>query len=104
MYNKKLNKLKKTKGLEPGLIYAPYIIIGCSLPYDVVGSPGFSGATLGISKRDLRKKKIDKIFNNIPYIDDEFKPSKSLYSRYSTKKTISSKYYQTIVIPTSQKL
>ena len=67
----------KTKGF--GFIYAPYIT------YDVVPDPSFRNAMMGRSKNELRKKKIDKIFKNIPYIDYDY-----------SSKPIKSKHYQTI--------
>ena len=51
----------------------------------------------GFSKRVNRKRKINKIFDLGLDIKDEFSPSKSIMSRYSTK-MINSKYYETIKI------
>jgi hypothetical protein len=49
------------------------------------------------SKNVSRKRKINKIFDLGLDIKDEFSPSKSIMSRYSTK-NINSKYYGTIEI------
>ena len=73
--------------IEPGYVYAPYIPMQTSAT--VVS--GYN------SKNISRKKKINKIFNLGLDIKDEFSPSKSITSRYSTK-TINSKYYGTVVI------
>jgi len=76
----------KKDSLEPGYVYAPYI--------PVQTSSVISGYT---SKNVSRKRKINKIFDLGLDVKDEFSPSKSIMSRYSTK-TISNKYYQTIEI------
>ena len=78
---------KKGSSLEPGYVYAPYIPMQTSAT--VVS--GYN------SKNIIRKKKINKIFNLGLDIKDEFSPSKSITSRYSTK-TINSKYYGTVVV------
>ena len=72
--------------IEQGYVYAPYIPIQTS---SVVN--GYD------SKNTNRKRKINKIFGLGLNIKDEFLPSKSITSRYSTK-TINSKYYGTIEI------
>ena len=73
--------------IEPGYVYAPYIPMQTSATV-------LSGYN---SKNIIRKKKINKIFNLGLDIKDEFSPSKSITSRYSTK-TINSKYYGTVVV------
>ena len=73
--------------IESGYVYAPYIPMQTSAT--VVS--GYN------SKNISRKKKINKIFNLGLDIKDEFSPSKSITSRYSTK-TINSKYYGTVVV------
>ncbi len=73
--------------IEQGYVYAPYIPMQTSAT--VVS--GYN------SKNISRKKKINKIFNLGLDIKDEFSPSKSITSRYSTK-TINSKYYGTVVV------
>ena len=78
---------RKSDSLEPGYVYAPYIPMQTSATV-------LSGYN---SKNIIRKKKINKIFNLGLDIKDEFSPSKSITSRYSTK-TINSKYYETIKI------
>jgi hypothetical protein len=78
---------RKSDGLEPGYVYAPYIPMQTSAT--VVS--GYN------SKNIIRKKKINKIFNLGLDIKDEFSPNKSIASRYSTK-TINSKYYGTVVV------
>ena len=78
---------RKSDSLEPGYVYAPYIPMQTSAT--VVS--GYN------SKNIIRKKKINKIFNLGLDIKDEFSPSKSITSRYSTK-TINSKYYGTVVV------
>ena len=77
---------KKGSSLEQGYIYAPYI--------PMTTTSVVSGYT---SKNVIRKRKISKIFDLGLDIKDEFSPSKSITSRYSTK-TINSKYYGTIEI------
>ena len=77
---------KKGSSLEPGYVYAPYI--------PMTTTSVISGYN---SKNITRKKKINKIFNLGLDIKDEFSPSKSITSRYSTK-TINSKYYGTVVV------
>ena len=78
---------RKSDSLEPGYVYAPYIPMQTSATV-------LSGYN---SKNIIRKKKINKIFNLGLDIKDEFSPSKSITSRYSTK-MINSKYYETIKI------
>ena len=78
---------RKSDSLEPGYVYAPYIPMQTSATV-------LSGYN---SKNIIRKKKINKIFNLGLDIKDEFSPSKSIMSRYSTK-MINSKYYETIKI------
>jgi hypothetical protein len=78
---------KKSDNLiEPGYVYAPYIPMTTS---QVVVGYG--------SKNVSRKRKINKIFDLGLDVKDEFSPSKSIMSRYSTK-MINSKYYGTIEI------
>jgi hypothetical protein len=72
--------------IEQGYVYAPYI--------PVQTSSVISGYD---SKNTNRKRKINKIFDLGLDIKDEFSPSKSITSRYSTK-NINSKYYGTIEI------
>ena len=78
---------KKSSSLEPGYVYAPYIPMTTSQVIVDYGS----------SKRVKRKRKINKIFDLGLDVKDEFSPSKSIISRYSTK-NINSKYYGTIEI------
>ena len=82
-------EIGKKSNLEQGYVWAPYIPINTT---SVI-----SGYT---SKNTVRKIKISKIFNLGLDIKDEFSPSKSITSRYSTK-TINSKYYGTIEIKKS---
>ena len=77
---------KKGSSLEQGYVYAPYI--------PMTTTSVVSGYT---SKNVTRKRKISKIFDLGLDIEDDFSPSKSIMSRYSTK-TINSKYYGTIEI------
>ena len=77
---------KKGSSLEQGYVYAPYI--------PMTTTSVISGYT---SKNTTRKRKISKIFDLGLDIEDDFSPSKSIMSRYSTK-TINSKYYGTIEI------
>lgn len=77
-------EIGKKSNLEQGYVWAPYIPINTT---SVI-----SGYT---SKNTIRKRKISKIFNLGLDVKDEFSPSKSITSRYSTK-TINSKYYGTI--------
>jgi len=79
-------EIGKKSNLEQGYVWAPYIPINTT---SVI-----SGYT---SKNTIRKRKISKIFNLGLDVKDEFSPSKSIMSRYSTK-TINSKYYGTIEI------
>ena len=79
-------EIGKKSNLEQGYVWAPYIPINTT---SVI-----SGYT---SKNTIRKRKISKIFNLGLDVKDEFSPSKSITSRYSTK-TINSKYYGTIEI------
>ena len=65
------------------------------LPYKFLIGKKFDN--FGFSKRANRKRKINKIFDLGLDIKDEFSPSKSIMSRYSTK-MINSKYYGTIEI------
>lgn len=77
-------EIGKKSNLEQGYVWVPYIPINTT---SVI-----SGYT---SKNTIRKRKISKIFNLGLDVKDEFSPSKSITSRYSTK-TINSKYYGTI--------
>jgi len=78
---------KKSDNLiEPGYVYAPYIPMTTS---QVIVGYG--------SKNVKRKRKINKILDLGLDVKDEFSPSKSIMSRYSTK-NINSKYYGTIEI------
>jgi len=78
---------KKSDNLiEPGYVYAPYIPMTTSQVIVEYGSKNVS-----------RKRKINKIFDLGLDVKDEFSPSKSIMSRYSTK-NINSKYYGTIEI------
>ena len=76
----------KKSNLEQGYVFAPYI--------PLTTTSVISGYT---SKNVSRKRKINKIFDLGLDIKDEFSPSKSITSRYSTK-NINSKYYGTIEI------
>jgi hypothetical protein len=76
----------KKGNLEQGYVYAPYI--------PMTTSPVIVGYG---SKNISRKRKINKIFDLGLDVKDEFSPSKSIMSRYSTK-NINSKYYGTIEI------
>ena len=76
----------KKSSLEQGYVYAPYI--------PMTTTSVISGYT---SRNTTRKRKISKIFNLGLDIKDEFSPSKSIMSRYSTK-NINNKYYGTIEI------
>lgn len=78
--------LGKKGNLEQGYVYAPYIPM--TTAQTVVGYG---------SKNVSRKRKINKIFDLGLDIKNEFSPSKSIMSRYSTK-NINSKYYGTIEI------
>lgn len=72
--------------VEPGYVYAPYIPINTT------------PQVVWYNYKNLdRKKKINKVFNLGLDIKDEFSPSKSILSRYSTK-TINIKYYGTFVV------
>jgi len=51
---------KKSKDLESGYVWVPYII-----SYDVVASPGFSGASMISRYQNTKIKKIKKILENI---------------------------------------
>lgn len=77
---------KKGTGLEPGIVFAPYIPM--------------TDATIihGYGTRNIRrKKKINKIFKLELDIDGGFQPSIPMMSRYS-KKTINKNFYTTIDI------
>ena len=76
----------KKGNLEQGYVWAPYIPMTTSQVIVEYGSKNVS-----------RKRKINNIFDLGLDIKDEFSPSKSITSRYSTK-TINSKYYGTIEI------
>ena len=76
----------KKGNLEQGYVYAPYIPM--TTAQTVVGYG---------SKNVIRKRKINKIFDLGLDVKDEFSPSKSIMSRYSTK-NINNKYYGTIEI------
>jgi len=79
-------EIGKKSNLEQGYVWAPYIPINTT-----------SVISEYTSKNTIRKRKISKIFNLGLDVKDEFSPSKSITSRYSTK-TINSKYYGTIEI------
>ena len=76
----------KKGNLEQGYVWAPYIPMTTSQVIVEYGSKNVS-----------RKRKINNIFDLGLDVKDEFSPSKSITSRYSTK-TINSKYYGTIEI------
>ncbi len=82
--NNKIELGKKNELLEPGYVYAPYIPVTTT---SVIVEYG--------SKKTIRKRKINKIFNLSLDIKDEFLPNKSISSRYARRK-INSKYYRII--------
>ena len=51
---------KKGNNLEPGYVWAPYITT-----YDVVASPGFSGASMASRYKNPKVEKIKKILEKI---------------------------------------
>ena len=72
--------------IEPGYVYVPYIPINTT------------PQVVWYNYKNLdRKRKINNIFGLGLNIKDEFSPSKSISSRYSTK-SIKSIYYGTIEI------
>jgi hypothetical protein len=74
------------KGIEPGIVFAPYIPI--------------TSTTIihGYGTRNIRRKrKINKIFKLELDIDDGFQPSNPMMTRYS-KKIINKKFYTTIEV------
>jgi hypothetical protein len=76
----------KKSNLEKGYVYAPYMPMTTTQTVVEYGS-----------KNVGRKRKINKIFDLGLDVKDEFSPSKSIMSRYSTN-MINSKYYGTIEI------
>lgn len=70
---------KKSSQLNPGCVYAPYIMMSSS------------SIIIENSKRTNRKIKIGKIFSFDVYTEP-FSPSKSISSRYSTKIINKNKY------------
>lgn len=51
---------KKSKDLEPGYVWCPYIIT-----YDIVSSPGFSSAGMYSRYKNPKVEKIKKILEKI---------------------------------------
>jgi hypothetical protein len=51
---------KKSENLEPGYVWAPYIMVT-----DIVSSPGFPSATMRSRDQNPKIKKIKKILENI---------------------------------------
>ena len=76
----------KKSNLEKGYVYATYMPMTTTQTVVEYGS-----------KNVGRKRKINKIFDLGLDVKDEFSPSKSIMSRYSTN-MINSKYYGTIEI------
>ena len=76
--------LNGNKGLEPGYVFVPYIMVQTS---STIVDPSFNNR--------IRKNKINKIYNLALEIDSF--PSKSMTSRYSSK-TINSNYYGKVEI------
>ena len=73
------------KSLEPGIIFAPYII-QTTTPIIIDG----------VDKVTIRKRKINKIFNlGLDIKEDIFSPNKSIKSRYS-KRIINPNYYKSV--------
>jgi hypothetical protein len=77
---------KKSSGLEPGYVWAPYIPMTTS---SVIFEYGY--------KNINRKRKINNIFNLDLDVKDELPLSRSIASRYS-KKIINNNYYGDIEI------
>ena len=75
--------VNKSDSLEPGYVFAPYIVVDCTPIID------FS------LKNRIRKNKINKIYNL--GLDPDSFTSKSITSRYSTT-TINKKFYRKISI------
>jgi hypothetical protein len=84
--------LKKlgNKSLEPGIVFAPYILQTTTSSVII---------EVSINKSYSRKRKINKIFNIGIEIegDKTFNPKKMLKSRYATK-SINSNYFGKIII------
>lgn len=77
------------KGIEPGIVFAPYI------PYIPITS---TTIIHGYGPRNIRRKrKINKIYKLELNIDDEFQPSNPMMARYS-KKMINKNFYATIEV------
>ncbi len=74
------------KGLELGIVFAPYIPMTSSTIIHGYGTRNIQ-----------RKKKINKIFKLELNIDDEFQPSNLMMPRYS-KKIINKNFYTTIEV------
>jgi hypothetical protein len=72
---------KKGKYLEPGYIFTPYVMA--------------TSVSIIEDRNSRRKNKIRKLLE-LP-IDNDFKPSKSITSRYATKK-VNNNFYKTIDI------
>jgi hypothetical protein len=76
---------KKSEGLEPGYVFAPYIIQN-------------SVNVIVESKQITRMRKLNKIYKKDREIKgDIFSPSKSIQSRYS-KKMVNNNFYGVITV------
>lgn len=76
---------KKGGGLEPGIVFAPYI-------------PVTSTSIIVENKQITRMRKLNKIYkNNREIKGDIFSPSKSISSRYA-KKIVNNNFYGLVTI------
>ena len=77
-----MEKIGKKGGLEPGIVFAPYITVASSNVGIIVEN-----------KQITRMRKLNKIYkNNREIKGDIFSPSKSILSRYA-KKIVNNNFY-----------
>jgi len=82
-----MEKIGKKGGLEPGIVFAPYITV--------------TSSNVGIiveNKQITRMRKLNKIYKKDREIKgDIFSPSKSISSRYA-KKIVNNNFYGVVTI------
>jgi len=80
-----MEKIGKKGGLEPGIVFAPYI-------------PVTSSSIIVENKQITRMRKLNKIYKKDREIKgDIFSPSKSISSRYA-KKIVNNNFYGAVTI------
>ena len=80
-----MERIGKKGGLEPGIVFAPYILVT-------------SSSIIVENKQITRMRKLNKIYKKDREIKgDIFSPSKSISSRYA-KKIVNNNFYGAVTI------